>query len=556
MAKGAAADRNLSLAPKDPKKPGCKSPLSSVQKNLVNQHLPGWEAVLTKNRLHLGKPSGKSKDPKEVTDWLDATIEAIVAKPEFRDVDETIRNKAEWSEIIRAYFKNHRNNVFIKKNVADLVAHTLATDTDSSIHKDLVAAANVVLLLQSPAAGKDLFCVENEAAIKTLATEKFNDTSAPGQQRALSKLWKNAQDQGDYNKRAETVDIFNNTLGPAEMVLLTGFRDEQDNMKYRRLSKFLKPGAITAKNVFLVEHVKQETAAKDQTILHNLSSVPVLKKLNLDNLSPKQTLLGLRTVNDHLSHSLLLKQTRRTSLTPRSSAFLPVILKAVEMLDIDAQIKLAAYLMTILSVDHPEPFMFHEKADISARVEARRVKEEAEHATSDSPTPPSTLKSPTATPKSPPPTQKLLTPTLPPPPVSSLDTATIAKQGSSAHPVGPTTAEDIPTVSSSLVVTQGNDADQSANDNPPPPMDPSMEESPRLTNLTETATGMEVDAHAGAVVPTQLRGRKQKCKEPASEDRNTRARVQAQPTRAPTPQCSVHGSTTAANANAKPIRRH
>jgi len=71
-----------------------------------------------------------------------------------------------------------------------------------------VAAANVVLSLQSPAAGKDLFRVENEAAIKTLAAEKFNDTSAPGRQRALSELWKNAQDQGDYNKRAETVNIF------------------------------------------------------------------------------------------------------------------------------------------------------------------------------------------------------------------------------------------------------------------------------------------------------------------------------------------------------------
>ncbi|KAE9396374.1 hypothetical protein BT96DRAFT_941704 [Gymnopus androsaceus JB14] len=250
----------------------------------------------------------------------------------------------------------------------------------------------------------------------------------------------------------------------------------------------------------------------------------------------------------------------------------PVILKAVEMLDVDAWFKLAVYLLTILSVDHPKPFMFREKADISARVEARRVKEEAERgtgqeiidpiasmstiqlllnapsdtpcksdtdtmaksppetppaetpksltaptatpdsptppltlksptatpdsptppltlksptATPDSPTPPSTLKSPTATPKSPPPTQKLSTPTPPPPPVSSLDTATIAEQGSSAHPVGPATAENIATVLSSLVVTQGNDADQSANDNPPPPTDPSAEESPGSTNLTE-----------------------------------------------------------------------
>ncbi|KAE9386627.1 hypothetical protein BT96DRAFT_1005887 [Gymnopus androsaceus JB14] len=480
----------------------------------------------------------------------------------------------------------------------------------------------------SPAAGKDLFRRENNDAIKNLATDKFKDTSALGYQRALSELWKNAQDQEDYNKRAKTIDIFknqlkfraamtsalismcqSNTLGPAEMVLLAGFRDEQNNLKCfhlhghhdfsnsdtfpldkQEVEKMLKAWSDHCEE-HIPKHVKQEPAAKDETLLRNLNGVPVFEKLDLDDLSPKQ----VATDREQPSIPFTAIEANPEDFIDTKKFRFPVILKAVEMLDVDARFKLAAYLMTISSVDHPEPFTLHEKADISARVEARRVKEEAEcgtgqeiidpiapsdtprkldtdtmaksppgtpppgtpppetppstpksstapTATPDSPTPPSTLKSPTATPKSPPPTQKLSTPTPPPPPVSSSDTATIAEQGSSAHPVGPATAEDVPTVSSSLV-TQGNDADQSANDNPPPPTDPSAEESPGSTNLTETATGMEVDAHAGAVVPTQLQGRKRKCKEPAGEGRNTRARVQAQPTPTPTPRASEGRNT-------------
>ncbi|KAE9383616.1 hypothetical protein BT96DRAFT_1008962 [Gymnopus androsaceus JB14] len=368
--------------------------------------------------------------------------------------------------------------------------------------------------------------------------------------------------------------------------------------------------------------LSRETAAKDQTILCNLSGVPVLKKLDLDNLSPEQVASLLIEYLKALWHFTwpqdreqpsipfaAIKANPEDFIDTKKFRF-PVILKAVKMLDVDARFKLAVYLMTILSVDHPEPFTFREKADISARVEARGVKEEAERgtgqeiidpiasmstiqlllnapsdtprksdtntmaksppetpppetpppetpksstaptATPNSPTPPSTLKSPTATSDSPTPpltlkspTQKLSTPTPPPPPVSSSDTATIAEQGSSAHPMGPQLPRTFPQFH------------QPANDNSPPPTDPSVEESPGSTNLTETATGMEVDAHAGAVVPTQLRGRKRKCKEPASEGCNTRARVQAQPTPTPTPRRSVRGSMTAANANAKPIRR-
>lgn len=69
--------------------------------------------------------------------------------------------------MLKQYFKNHRHNVFIKKNIKELVKNALATGNDTKPHASMVKATEVFLSLRKPGAGKILFEMENKEAIHT-----------------------------------------------------------------------------------------------------------------------------------------------------------------------------------------------------------------------------------------------------------------------------------------------------------------------------------------------------------------------------------------------------
>ncbi|KAJ3752229.1 hypothetical protein EV360DRAFT_88954 [Lentinula raphanica] len=256
---------------------GRQSSLSQAQQDVVREKFPKWEKILRNHNLHLGKldrDGAKARDPEKVTDWLDQTVQEVKSSPVFDDFPDTSKKL---TKTIEAMFRNYRNNTFIKRNQHDIVQAAIAKLRKVSTNQEFDAskAAEALVCFKSPGGAKQIFRAENEEKIHEemarMRAEAAQAREAEGRkledfdprkednggafyQRALTALWK-AADQDAYEKKARGHDLFKNqekfpsviktalealcengALGPMEILFMSGFRNEHNELVLTRLS--------------------------------------------------------------------------------------------------------------------------------------------------------------------------------------------------------------------------------------------------------------------------------------------------------------------------------
>lgn len=115
---------------------------------------------------------------------------------------------------LKDYFKNHRHQVFIKRNVAELVRKALATDEGAKVDSMLVKAAETLASFKSSTTAHQLFVDEKKDIINQLSAKKRQADASlnplAAYQSAVKDLWAQA-DQDAYKARVSnggTTDIF------------------------------------------------------------------------------------------------------------------------------------------------------------------------------------------------------------------------------------------------------------------------------------------------------------------------------------------------------------
>ncbi|KAJ3765208.1 hypothetical protein FB446DRAFT_795287 [Lentinula raphanica] len=272
------------------RKPGRKSSLTQHQQGLVRARFSEWEQVLRDNKLHLGKKDARARDPEAVTLWVEKAINEITTSPTFGHFNDTSK---ELSKILKAMFRNYRNNTFIKKNKHAFVQKAFgkkkasldSADADlpegDALKADALKAAEALASFKNPAPAKAIFREENDEKIKEeaerLRAEAAQQRAAEGRdpedfnsrkddnrggfyQRALSALWKEA-DQTLYEEKANSFDLYTNqeefpkvirtalealcqhgAVGPMEIFFMSGFRNANNEVTLCRMTCHHKDG--------------------------------------------------------------------------------------------------------------------------------------------------------------------------------------------------------------------------------------------------------------------------------------------------------------------------
>ncbi|KAJ3833073.1 hypothetical protein F5878DRAFT_646252 [Lentinula raphanica] len=448
------------------KKRGPKSALSEDQIKVIQSHFPAMEKLLVKHSLHAGKED-KVADPDAVVTWFDDTITKILNSKAFETLDKSKKTSAQWRVVVRDVFKNYRNNTFIPKNQKTLALRYLNSKNKDTRNPDEFAkAADALVSFRVPAAPKKLFERANKEAIMALMNKKIAESNAktPGvdcgedamtestnttrnpnpaalYQNALTELWAKA-DKQDYIDEASSVDIFKNqamfqesmynslcalaeggAIGPTEMLLWVGFRDEDNVMQCLRLhahhrfdpDNMIKPfiegdDAMKIENAWeafceetIPHHRKEPACSEDATgdgasnveVLRNATGVPVLPEIDFDNttrIQLSETLITFRKAlwdfsypADNLMPSV---PVARISANPEDYIDIETFAQAaqlatVESLDLISLFSLAKYLGGVSNATHPTPFTFRSKDDIRQRVHDRSATEERERQTGD-----------------------------------------------------------------------------------------------------------------------------------------------------------------------------
>ncbi|KAJ3751661.1 hypothetical protein EV360DRAFT_89503 [Lentinula raphanica] len=241
------------------RKPGRKSSLTQHQQGLVRARFSEWEQVL-------------------LTLWVEKAINEITTSPTFGHFNDTSK---ELSKILKAMFRNYRNNTFIKKNKHAFVQKAFgkkqasldSADADlpegDALKADALKAAEALASFKNPAPAKAIFREENDEKIKEeaerLRAEAAQQRAAEGRdpedfnshkddnrggfyQRALSALWKEA-DQTLCEEKANSFDLYTNqeefpkvirtalealcqhgAVGPMEIFFMSGFRNANNEV--------------------------------------------------------------------------------------------------------------------------------------------------------------------------------------------------------------------------------------------------------------------------------------------------------------------------------------
>ncbi|KAJ3780131.1 hypothetical protein GGU10DRAFT_337423 [Lentinula aff. detonsa] len=282
---------NFQSASEPKKRRGAKSSLSDAQVETIQSFFPEMERLLVKLKLHAGKEQEKATNPSELTAWFDQTITKILKMEEFESLDKTKKTPAQWCIVICDVFKNYRNNTFIPKNQKMFALRYLRLENNNQHSSDeSVRAVDALVSFKTPATAKKLFEQENKDTILELMHQKIakckedallGDTggslrptnTAALYQIALSELWEEA-DQDHYINEAKLDDVFKfgdssilmimplssfsrnqatfshamytslcafaegGTIGPAEMQLFVGYRDENKVVQCLRLHAY------------------------------------------------------------------------------------------------------------------------------------------------------------------------------------------------------------------------------------------------------------------------------------------------------------------------------
>ncbi|KAJ3738116.1 hypothetical protein EV360DRAFT_77121, partial [Lentinula raphanica] len=221
------------------RKRGRGSLLSQAQQNAVRARFPDLEEQLLKHKLHLGKPAAngsRARDPERLATWINTTVEEIMATPAFVHLNDTT---TKIDRTIKEMFKNYRNNTFIKRNKAAMVQEAIANKTETPTSSRLRAEA-----------------AQDREALGVAAEDfdpRRDDNGGAYFQKALSNLWQKADqehyqkmvnndrfaNQGKFNaamKTALTTICQSGALGPVEMVLLSGFRNKENEVQFSILN--------------------------------------------------------------------------------------------------------------------------------------------------------------------------------------------------------------------------------------------------------------------------------------------------------------------------------
>ncbi|KAJ3963991.1 hypothetical protein EV361DRAFT_967504, partial [Lentinula raphanica] len=442
------------------RKRGRESSLSQQQQDLVRSHFTKWERLLEKKKLHLGKfdaDGSRARDPSDISTWVDSTVETIRTSPEFGTVNDTAEKV---TRTIKDMFRNYRNNTFIKKNQHEAVQRAIAElrNMPTKSTMEAIKAANALVSFQKPAPAKDLFRIQNHEAIQQeadklraeaaqerqengLEPEDFDwrrdDNKGGFYQRALSELWSKA-DQ-DFYKDMVKRDVFanqeifpaavktslqaiceNGAVGPMELVLLAGFRNEKNRVVTCQLNAHhISPEDGTPPPPFLQrDEEKLQFSALQQWWLdycetyiptHKVvpetptlsphitfsNGVPVLTGVDLARLSASDLGTLMKEFLSKLWDYSWPKDQERASIPLAEIKAHPddfydtkefdfaVPFTEIETLGVLEIIRLATYFIEICAPSCSKPFTFRTKEEIAKRTALRAQEEELEQSTGE-----------------------------------------------------------------------------------------------------------------------------------------------------------------------------
>ncbi|KAE9386213.1 hypothetical protein BT96DRAFT_949280 [Gymnopus androsaceus JB14] len=313
------------------KRAGRESSLTDEQQAIVESFFPAWEQLLRQHKLHLGKGNNsKTRDPEAVTTWINKTLKEIRGTKGFLTGDD-VRTNDEWAKIdSEGCIQKSPPQRLYQNNINDLVLNALATDEKTKTHQSLVQAAEALLSFKKPAAGKSLFEKENKEEIlhgdgvsnnhNEHKENKRKENAGAEYQKVLMEMWEKT-DQDDYNERAKGIDVNDNQkqfkeviysalcalcqngqLGPCEMMILTGFRDKDNNLvAYKLQAHHNNDDHADAFPVDQDEEMALGNAWKDWCetripkpimpaeelhTLRNANGIPVLGVVDLEQIAP------------------------------------------------------------------------------------------------------------------------------------------------------------------------------------------------------------------------------------------------------------------------------
>ncbi|KAJ3819537.1 hypothetical protein F5880DRAFT_1616379 [Lentinula raphanica] len=435
------------------RKRGRLSPLSQAQQNAVRARFPQLEEQLLKYKLHLGKPGAsgsRARDPERLVAWINNTVKEIKATPAFVNVDDTSRHI---DTMIKEMFKNYRNNTFIKRNKAAMVQEVIAnkTETPTASAMEASKAAEALVTFKTPAAAKDIFrekhleeirqestrlraeaAQEREALGVAAENPRRNDNGGAYFQKALSNLWQKADqehyqkmvnndrfaNQGKFNaamKTALTTICQSGALGPTEMVLLSGFRNKENEVQLSILNAHhidpadgIPPPAflqvdeqkgnletlVTWWREYCKLHIPRNIIEAERPsipdnpyIMYN-HGIPVLAKFELATFSPLDLAKLMKEFLSKLweftwpkdqvrpSIPLLEIQAHPDDFYDTGKYTFPVPLGVIESTEVTDIWALATYLLQICACSCSAPFTFRSKEDIERRTASRSREEE------------------------------------------------------------------------------------------------------------------------------------------------------------------------------------
>ncbi|KAE9391633.1 hypothetical protein BT96DRAFT_1001106 [Gymnopus androsaceus JB14] len=396
------------------------SPFTTAQLAHIDSFFPAFEQLLHQHKLHLGK-SGKEHDPSVVSDWINKTVDQILRSPKFKGkLNATLKMSKQWKMAVNDHLKNHCNNVFVKNNHDSLIRNALATDKGTRAHDTTLKATHALVAFQSTVAAKECFRMAKDEEVKVLAAMKHSElpslNAGAAYQLALTELWNDA-DQELYGSQL-TEDIFKNqdefqmamlmtmdilcqsgALGPCELVLLSGFHNKKNQVVAYRLNtsshsnsdgpQFLDDQVDSGEKrdsdwwSFLDAHLgchpepepepkKKDIAefvAKDQLFYVNNLGVPVLKEVDLDDISRVQLASCLTNFLKALWYAPSVPfgeiQANPSDYYDTATFAFPIKFTSPKVMTWAELFDFAGYLTTISHPNNPNPFTFQSKSNMS-----------------------------------------------------------------------------------------------------------------------------------------------------------------------------------------------
>ncbi|KAK1222710.1 hypothetical protein PQX77_014435 [Marasmius sp. AFHP31] len=310
--------------PKVKRKAGRESPFSESQQVCIAAKFPEWEDLLVAHHVQFGK-DGRKADPPAVCDWVNNTADALLALPEFGDLNLAVKDRKGWKTSLLDTYKNYRHHVIIPKYTTQLVEDYLRNHGRGMEERHMSAAQAFKVISafqQGPPTAKAIFAQENATKIQEVASDllvkdqTLNGCNAGAHAKALTDLWK-AADHATYEQKArdqaQTHDIYQNLetfsqglhatlsevasnglLGNLEICFVLGSRDPDDAIAVRlcRVNMDLRsddPSGTRASFEdawcrWIEQKIKPNnpTPELDSRIRKNTAGIPILSGLDIE----------------------------------------------------------------------------------------------------------------------------------------------------------------------------------------------------------------------------------------------------------------------------------